>query len=37
MIGGQRENLLSDIKSKIRTQPWVRKNVLHNYMEYKRK
>lgn len=37
MIAGQRENLYNDIGQKVRPQPWVRKNVLHNYMEYKRK
>lgn len=36
MIAGQREDLYSDIGHKVRSNSWVRKNVLYNYMEYKK-
>ena len=34
MIGGQRENLVSDIGHQSRPNKWVRTNALYNYMEY---
>ena len=36
MIGGQRENIVSDIGHRARPNKWVKTNALYNYMGYKK-